>query len=404
MITVKKLKIIPHCETKEESNAVYKFIRDSQYAQYQGLNRAMSVLALGYLSEMDFKSEKFKEAQRSLTNSHKCFDEIEFGKGIDSKSAITQRVKKDFKIALKNGLARGERGITNYRRTFPLMTRGRDLKFYYDEESEDILIKWVNGIVFKVVLGKRENENTIELKHTLHKLIKHDYKISQSSLYFDKNNHLILNLTLDIDFNKVSDLVPGRICGVDLGIKYPAYVCLNDEIYIRQSIGDYDDFFKVRTQMRARKFRLQRNLTSAKGGNGRKRKLQALHRFKEKESQFAKTYNHMISHKVVEFAKKNKCEFIHLEKLTGDGLSHQVLSNWSFYDLQQKIEYKADRVGIVVRYVDPAYTSQTCSNCGYVDKDNRPTQSDFECISCGAKMNADHNASINIARSTNFVK
>jgi IS605 OrfB family transposase len=284
------------------------------------------------------------------------------------------------------------------------MTRGRDLKFYYDEESGDILIKWVNGVVFKVVLGKRENENTTELKHTLHKLIKHDYKISQSSLYFDKNNHLILNLTLDIDFNKVSDLVSGRVCGVDLGIKYPAYVCLNDETYIRQSIGDYDDFFKVRTQMRARKFRLQRNLTSAKGGNGRKRKLQALHRFKEKESQFAKTYNHMISHKVVEFAKKNKCEFIHLEKLTGDGLSHQVLSNWSFYDLQQKIEYKADRVGIVVRYVDPAYTSQTCSNCGYVDKDNRPTQSDFECISCGAKMNADHNASINIARSTNFVK
>ena len=67
------------------------------------------------------------------------------------------------------------------------------------------------------------------------------------------------------------------------------------------------------------------------------------------------------------------------------------------------IEYKAEREGIKVRYVDPAYTSQTCSKCGHVDKENRPTQAKFKCVNCGLELNADHNASINIARSDNFV-
>ena len=403
IITAKKLKLTIIAQDKQERDEKYKFIRDSQYARYLGLNTAMGILASAYLlSGRDIKSEMFKNAQRSLTNSNPIFDGINFGKGTDSKSAITQRVKKDFSTALKNGLAKGERSITNYKRDFPLLTRGRVLKFYY--ENDDVLIKWVNGITFKVVLGQRVNENTIELRHTLHKIINGEYKIGQSNLYFDKNNHLMLNLTISMDNDKTSDFIPGRVCGVDLGLKFPAYCCLNNETYIRQGIGNYNDFFKARTQMKERRRRLQRNLSSARGGKGRKKKLQALNSLKEKESNFAKTYNHMISHKIVQFAKRNKCEFIHLEKLDKNGLTHNVLSNWSYYDLQQKVEYKAKLEGIKVRYVKAQYTSQKCSKCGTIDSDNRQTQAEFKCVSCGFILNADWNSAINIARSTDFVK
>ena len=68
------------------------------------------------------------------------------------------------------------------------------------------------------------------------------------------------------------------------------------------------------------------------------------------------------------------------------------------------IKYKADRVGIKVRYVNPAYTSQTCSRCGHIDKNNRQTQEKFICTNCDYEINADHNASINIARSEDFMK
>ena len=67
-----------------------------------------------------------------------------------------------------------------------------------------------------------------------------------------------------------------------------------------------------------------------------------------------------------------------------------LASGWG--QLERKLAYKA---GHVVK-VDPAYTSQTCSRCRYVNKSNRPSQAVFACGACGFQANADHNAAINI--------
>lgn len=401
MITVRKLKLVVVNEDKELMNEQYRFIRDSQYAQYQALNLGMGYLMTGYLaSNKDIKSEYFKEWQKGLKNSNPIFKDISFGKGVDTLSAVTQKVKKDFSTALKNGMAKGERTSTNYKRTFPLITRGRNLTFY--EQDGDIFIKWVNKIVFKVVFNARK-ENTLELQHTLQKVINGEYKLSQSSLEFDRNNNLILNLTMDISFKQEDNLIKDRVLGVDLGVKYPAYVCLNDNTYKREHIGEALELIKQREQYQARRRRTQQQLKNVKGGKGRHKKLKNLDRLSDCERNFAKTYNHMISKRIVEFAKKHKCEYIHLEKLTKDGFDNTILRNWSYYELQQMIEYKANRLGIKVRYVNPAFTSQTCSRCGNIDKENRQTQETFVCTKCGFKLNADHNAAINIARSVEFM-
>ena len=112
----------------------------------------------------------------------------------------------------------------------------------------------------------------------------------------------------------------------------------------------------------------------------------------------------MISKNIIKFAKEHNCEYIHLEKLTKDGFPDIILSKWSYYELQNMIEYKSDREGIKVRYIDPAYTSQTCSKCGHIDKENRINQEKFKCVKCGFELNADHNASINISRSNKYLK
>lgn len=403
MINVRKLKLVIRETDKELRSQKYKFIRDSQYAQYRALNVAMGYISSAYLkANKDIKSEEYKEAIKLLTNSNPIFNGIEVGTGIDTLSAVTRKVKKDFSASIKNGLARGERNLTSYKRTYPLITRGRNLKFRY--EGDDIVIKWVNKIEFTVVTGSNNmKENTIELKHVLHKIINNEYKIKESSLMFDKNNNLILNLTFDIPDKEVHEIISGRTLGVDLGIATPAYVCLSDTTYIRSGFGSANDFFRVRQQMKNRRKKLYASLTVVKGGKGRNKKLKAADRLKEKERNFAKTYNHQLSYKIVKFAKDNKCEFINLEYLTKDGFENRILSSWSYYELQKMIEYKAEREGIKVRYVDPAYTSQTCSKCGHVDKENRPTQAKFKCVNCGLELNADHNASINIARSDNFV-
>ena len=67
------------------------------------------------------------------------------------------------------------------------------------------------------------------------------------------------------------------------------------------------------------------------------------------------------------------------------------------------IEYKAKMEGIIVRYIDPYHTSQTCHICGHYESGQRLSQASFVCKSCGEEHNADYNAGKNIAMSTKFV-
>lgn len=77
------------------------------------------------------------------------------------------------------------------------------------------------------------------------------------------------------------------------------------------------------------------------------------------------------------------------------GLNKSILDQgWSM--LVGMLEYKQQwRGGLLVK-VDPKYTSQTCSSCGHVAKENRLTQANFSCVECGFSENADINASRNI--------
>ena len=215
----------------------------------------------------------------------------------------------------------------------------------YKKLAELFAIKLNNQINLE-----NKKKTVANLEQTLNKVINKEYKVGQSSLYFNKNNNLILNLNLDIPYTPNNEPVKDRTLGVDLGIKYPAYICLSDDTYKRQHLGSIDDFLKVREQMQRRRRNLQQALKVTKGGKGRTKKLQALDRLRENEKNWVKTYNHTMSKQIVEFAKKHKCEYINLEKLDKDGFGDKLLRNWSYYELQNMIEYKAEREGIIVRY------------------------------------------------------
>ena len=63
---------------------------------------------------------------------------------------------------------------------------------------------------------------------------------------------------------------------------------------------------------------------------------------------------------------------------------------------REQLEYKMAWRGGKVVAVPPQYTSQKCSRCGHVDKNNRKSQEIFKCTACGFEENADYNASLNI--------
>lgn len=128
-----------------------------------------------------------------------------------------------------------------------------------------------------------------------------------------------------------------------------------------------------------------------------------LRKLSGRQARFQSDINHCISKKLVLNAKGTK-RGVALEDLTGITKRTTVRrdqrakrGNWAFNQLEFFIVYKANKYGVPVRFVDPAYTSQRCYACGHIERANRKSQSEFLCVACGHKANADVNAALNIA-------
>jgi putative transposase len=72
------------------------------------------------------------------------------------------------------------------------------------------------------------------------------------------------------------------------------------------------------------------------------------------------------------------------------------LSHWNYKELFDKLESKIIDSGVLINKLNPTYTSQRCSLCGWVRKGNRKLKR-FKCDKCGYTADSDLNASINLS-------
>ena len=82
---------------------------------------------------------------------------------------------------------------------------------------------------------------------------------------------------------------------------------------------------------------------------------------------------------------------------------NRLIQNFGKRYIKEKLNRFKEIFGIEIIEVNPAYTSQECSCCGYVDKNNRKNTYYFECKSCGKKLNAQVNGSRNISKRSSLV-
>ncbi len=75
---------------------------------------------------------------------------------------------------------------------------------------------------------------------------------------------------------------------------------------------------------------------------------------------------------------------------------NRIVQNCGRSVLKAKLASIEQQYGITSSECVSAYTSQTCSCCGYTDKKNRKDQARFECLWCGKKLHADVNAARNV--------
>lgn len=79
------------------------------------------------------------------------------------------------------------------------------------------------------------------------------------------------------------------------------------------------------------------------------------------------------------------------------GLNKSILDQ-GWYEFRRQHEYKLAWNGGWLVAVPPHNTSRTCPTCGHVSGDNRKTQAQFACQSCGYENNADVVGAINVLR------
>lgn len=178
----------------------------------------------------------------------------------------------------------------------------------------------------------------------------------------------------------------GRVVGIDVGIS--ALITTSDG----EKVANPNYYRAGQKQLRL----LQRKLARAKrGGKNRRKKLLAVQRQHEHVANQRGDMLHKLSAALVQ-----TCDGIALEDLRvrnmvrNHHLSKSILdSGWSMF--RQFLTYKAESAGRVVAFVDPAYTSKTCSCCGTIFQDFDLSTRWVEC-DCGLSLDRDHNAAKNI--------
>lgn len=309
------------------------------------------------------------------------------------------------------------------------------------------------GHKFEFQIDKIDNNK----KATINKLVNGEYKQGSAQISISKKGKIELIISFGFEKDEIV-LNCNRILGVDLGItnvltmaiydsdsgtydfiKYNNRVLRGKElINFRQKLynmgmtnseieKEIEKHNKKLHQSQLNKFEvgwisgedltkmrnttelLKKEMSSAskycgegRVGHGYKTRMKPVNKVRDKVSNFADTFNHKYSKYVVDFAIKNNCGVIQMEDLSGvtDNTHEKFLKNWSYYDLQNKIMYKAKEHGIEAKKVNPKYTSKRCNKCGCIHEDNRDcekNQAKFKCVVCGYQDNADINAAKNIA-------
>ena len=243
--------------------------------------------------------------------------------------------------------------------------------------------------------------------NTLNGRVKLPYFSEGMSKYFDHtvykfgtaklvNKHgkyfLHIPVTYDVKESNISDI--RNVVGIDRGINF--VVATYDSKHKSGFVSG-----KAIKQKRANYSKLRKELQIRQTPSARRR-IKAIG---SRENRWMQDVNHCVSKALVKSNPKHTL-FV-LEDLSGvrnatervKTKDRYVSVSWSFYDLEQKLIYKAKQNQSSVIKVDPRYTSQCCPVCGHTEKSNRNKKIHlFTCRNCGYRSNDDRIGAMNLYR------
>jgi IS605 OrfB family transposase len=217
--------------------------------------------------------------------------------------------------------------------------------------------------------GKHRKSTTIKvpLKHHKHSLKFQTWNRKNTIKLSKINNNFYAALFYEKEETPIKLI--GNSIGVDCG--YKKLLVLSDGQIIGKSLED--QYIKISNKKQGSK-----NFNQT-----------LLERDKLINQELNKIDLSQINQLIIEDLKNVK----HKSKL-GKSINNK-LQRWTYPKVLDKLERLCQENGIQLTKINPAYTSQTCSRCGTLDKKSRKGEL-FRCNSCNLEIDADYNASINI--------
>ncbi len=184
----------------------------------------------------------------------------------------------------------------------------------------------------------------------------------------------------------------GKAIGVDLGVKTLATT--------RDAVA-YENPKALRKNLSKLARLGRRHSRKVKGSKNKKKAARRLARI---HARIAHIRSNALHQATTAIAKTKPCTIV-LEDLNVKGMMQnrkmsRTVGDVGMYEFKRQITYKAEQKGSSILMVSRWFpSSQTCSCCGWVDKDQDLDDRVFVCIDCGYVADRDYNAAKNLAAS-----
>ena len=246
---------------------------------------------------------------------------------------------------------------------------------------------------------KRNRQSANWFRLAEHDRIPTDVKYSNPRISYDGLNWF---LTVGIEFDTPEPMSSANDgIGIDLGIKDLA-ICSTGHIY--RNINKTSRVRRLKKKQR----RLQRKISRKYERNKKGESYQKTRNIIKSEKQLLR-----VTHKLTDIRTnyiqqvtteiiKREPSFIVMEDLNVSGMMKnkhlaRAVQEQKFAEFYRIMQYKCEWHGIKLITADRFYaSSKTCSFCGNIKKDLKLSDRKYHCENCGAVIDRDLNASMNL--------
>lgn len=316
--------------------------------------------------------------------------------------------------AMKKDIFSGKASIPSYKGNLPIDLHNRNISIDYERDENGGIKDWYislslfskgetknlglpkGALKFKAVVPARSKKFVVPILERCYDM---EYKICGSKLKYENGRwYLLLCFSFEKEKN-VKPLDKNNVIGVHIA-EHNAVTCTFSGGERKLTIdGGEVTAFAAQIERRKRNIGNASRKHSELCGDGRighgyHTKMKPLDNIGTKIANFRNTVNHRYSRQIVSWAVQNNCGTIQIEDLTGFASNelekYKLLKNWSYFDLQTKIESKAKEYGIEVVKVGYMLLRRWCADCQSSTVEKKVDENGEEryiCSSCGQIFN-----------------